>query len=46
VAQTVETHRLIAHGVLHLLGYKDDTAKNKKIMVAQEESALAWWCNR
>ena len=46
VAQTTETHRLIAHGVLHLLGYKDNTAKNKKIMVAQEETALTWWNNR
>ena len=43
VAQTTEMHRLIAHGVLHLLGYKDNTPKNKKIMTAQEEAALDWW---
>ena len=46
VAQSTEMHRLIVHGVLHLLGYKDDTPKNKKIMVTQEETALTWWNNR
>jgi len=43
VEQSAETHRLIVHGVLHLLGYKDDTPKNKKIMTEQEETALLWW---
>ena len=43
VEQTTEMHRLIIHGVLHLLGYKDNTPKNKKIMTAQEEAALEWW---
>jgi len=42
VEQSTETHRLIAHGVLHLLGYKDDTPKNKKLMTEQEEVALGW----
>ena len=41
VEQSTETHRLIAHGVLHLLGYKDKTPKDKKQMTAQEERALA-----
>ncbi|MDR2907974.1 MAG: rRNA maturation RNase YbeY [Bacteroidales bacterium] len=40
VKQSDETHRLIAHGVLHLLGYKDKTPKDKKVMTAQEELAL------
>ena len=43
VKQSAETHRLIAHGVLHLLGYKDKTPKDKKTMTAQEERALEWW---
>ena len=43
VEQSTEKHRLIVHGVLHLLGYKDDTPKNKKIMTEQEEIALSWW---
>ncbi|MCL2682849.1 MAG: rRNA maturation RNase YbeY [Bacteroidales bacterium] len=43
VKQSVETHRLIAHGVLHLLGYKDKSPKDKKIITAQEDRALEWW---
>jgi len=43
VEQSTETHRLIVHGVLHLLDYKDDTPKNKKRMTEQEEFALSWW---
>jgi len=44
VEQSTETHRLIVHGVLHLLGYKDDTPKNKKIMTEQENIALEELC--
>ena len=43
VKQSVETHRLIIHGILHLLGYKDQTPKDKKTMTAQEDCALEWW---
>jgi len=43
VEQSTEMHRLVVHGVLHLLGYKDDTPKSKKIMTGQEEIALSWW---
>jgi rRNA maturation RNase YbeY len=43
VKQHTETQRLIAHGVLHLLGYKDKSSKDKKIMTTQEERALQWW---
>jgi rRNA maturation RNase YbeY len=46
VEQSTEMHRLIVHGVLHLLGYKDDTDKNKKLMTAQEEATLGWWRNQ
>ena len=44
VEQSTEMHRLIVHGVLHLLGYKDDTPKNKKIMTEQENIALEELC--
>ena len=43
VEQLTEMRRLIVHGVLHLLGYKDKTSKEKKIMTAQDEAALTWW---
>ncbi len=43
VEQSNEIRRLIVHGVLHLLGYKDKSAKDKKNMTAQEERALEWW---
>ena len=35
-----ECKRIIIHGVLHLIGYKDDTIKNKKIMDDLEEKFL------
>ena len=35
-----ELHRVIIHGVLHLMGYKDKNAKDKKLMKEAEESAL------
>lgn len=31
-----EFHRLLAHGILHLLGYQDKT-KNKKLIMTQKE---------
>lgn len=40
VKQNDEALRLIIHGVLHLLGYKDNTQKNKKNMSLQEDCAL------
>lgn len=36
-----ELHRVMAHGALHLMGYKDKTLKDKKMMRAKEEEALA-----
>lgn len=35
-----ELHRVIIHGVLHLLGYKDKTKKAKDEMTKQEDLAL------
>jgi len=37
----IELHRVMAHGVLHLIGYNDKNAKDQKIMKEQEDSALA-----
>jgi rRNA maturation RNase YbeY len=36
-----ETHRVIIHGILHLIGYKDKTAQQKKIMRAKEDNCLS-----
>jgi probable rRNA maturation factor len=35
-----EWHRVIIHGILHLCGFKDKTAKDAKIMKENEEKAL------
>lgn len=35
-----ELHRVIAHGILHLLGYKDKTEEEAKEMRRQENNAL------
>jgi rRNA maturation RNase YbeY len=35
-----EIVRVIIHGVLHLSGYKDKTAQQKKVMKAQENFYL------
>lgn len=37
---TTELHRVMIHGVLHLCGYKDKTAKDAKIMRLKEDEAL------
>ena len=39
-----ELVRLIVHGLLHLLGYKDDNDKSKKIMFIKQE-AIVESCN-
>ena len=36
-----EIVRLIVHGLLHLLGYRDDNAESKKIMFDKQESIVA-----
>lgn len=36
-----ELHRVMIHGVLHLMGYKDKTKKDKAAMRAQEDNCLS-----
>lgn len=36
-----ELHRVIIHGVLHLLGYKDKTEEQEALMRKQEDSSLS-----
>ncbi len=36
-----ELHRVIIHGILHLLGYKDKTEAEQKQMRREENKALA-----
>ncbi len=40
VSYIEELHRVIFHGALHLCGYKDKTATDKKKMRAMEEKCL------
>ena len=37
-----ELHRVMIHGVLHLMGYKDKTKKDKMLMREKEDFYLAW----
>jgi probable rRNA maturation factor len=41
VSLSNELHRLMIHGVLHLMGYKDKTAEEKARMRAKEEFYLS-----
>jgi rRNA maturation RNase YbeY len=36
-----ELHRVIIHGVLHLLGYQDKTLRHKRIMRKKEDAYLS-----
>ena len=40
VSFTNEVHRVMAHGLLHLCGFKDKTAREQSVMRSQEEKAL------
>lgn len=40
VSQQKEVHRVMFHGVLHLLGYKDQTANDKMVMRERENHYL------
>lgn len=42
VALEAELLRLVAHGLLHLLGYEDQTAEQKETMTRREDEYLAW----
>ena len=35
-----ELHRVLAHGLLHLCGYKDKTKKDATLMRQKEEESL------
>jgi probable rRNA maturation factor len=37
---TDELHRVMIHGVLHLCGYKDKTAKDKTVITKKEDAYL------
>lgn len=41
LALTHEVHRLLIHGILHLLGYKDKTKKDKSLMTVKEDYYLS-----
>lgn len=36
-----ELHRVMAHGLLHLLGYKDKNAEQQKVMKSKEDFCLS-----
>ena len=38
-----ELRRVMAHGLLHMIGFGDKSAKDKKAMRAAEEDALRIW---
>ena len=40
VTETQELHRVMIHGALHLLGYKDKTVADKKKMTLKEDHYL------
>jgi len=40
-AEKDELHRVIIHGVLHLLGYKDKSASEQQLMTSKEDQYLA-----
>jgi rRNA maturation RNase YbeY len=41
VSPEIELHRVMIHGVLHLIGYDDKSPAKKKIMTAKENEYLA-----
>lgn len=41
VSKKDELHRVMAHGLLHLCGFRDKTSAEQKRMRAEEENALA-----
>ena len=41
ITETIELHRVMIHGALHLLGYTDKTAESKNLMTNMEDKYLA-----
>lgn len=42
VPEQDELHRVIIHGVLHLLGYKDKSPHDKQLMTSKEDEYLSY----
>lgn len=40
-----ELHRVMAHGILHLLGFSDKRSKDKELMTIKENGCLKKWEN-
>jgi probable rRNA maturation factor len=40
VGLSEEMARLVVHGVMHLLGYRDDTPSSRRVMIRRQESFL------
>lgn len=40
-----ELNRVIAHGLLHLMGYKDKLVRDKAVMRQKEEACLSLWAS-
>ena len=43
IPELEELKRIMVHGVLHLIGYDDDTTENKRIMTGMEDLYLGQW---
>jgi rRNA maturation RNase YbeY len=43
LSELEELKRIMVHGILHLIGYDDNTAKNKDRMTAMEDLYLDRW---
>lgn len=41
ISLPTEIHRILIHGVLHLLGYKDKNKKDKELMTSKEDYYLS-----
>lgn len=45
VSEELEMIRVISHGLLHLLGYKDKSTAQAKVMRQEEEASLSLWAS-
>ena len=45
VTEEEELRRVMIHGVLHLIGFRDSTEAEKKVMQKMENDALHLWLN-
>ncbi len=42
IKNRAEVGRLVVHGVLHVIGYEDDTTHKRKVMQTLEDKYLQW----